>query len=88
MHLRLFTDHTYMFRSPSATIFREYSSKEYNKKSVWRISSGSEFIKCYNILKLVDVKREKMINGYILQTQLLITLSRFTSRVLGCYNIL
>ena len=32
MHLWLFIDHTYMFRSPSATILRVYSIKEYNKK--------------------------------------------------------
>jgi hypothetical protein len=35
MHLllyTLFTDHTYMFQSPSATILRVYSIKEYNKK--------------------------------------------------------
>jgi hypothetical protein len=32
MHLWLFIDHTCMFRSPSATILRVYSIKEYNKK--------------------------------------------------------
>jgi hypothetical protein len=32
MHLWLFIDHAYIFRSPSATIFRVYNIKEYNKK--------------------------------------------------------
>jgi hypothetical protein len=35
MHLwlhTLFINHTYMFRSPSETILRVYSIKEYNKK--------------------------------------------------------
>ena len=31
MHLQLFIDHTYVFQSPSATIFRVYSIKDYNK---------------------------------------------------------
>jgi hypothetical protein len=53
MHLWLFRNHTYMFLSSSATIFRVYSVKEYNKMSVWRISSRSEFIKCCKILKLL-----------------------------------
>jgi hypothetical protein len=35
MHLWLFIDHTYMFRSPSATMFRMYAMKEYNKKCVY-----------------------------------------------------
>jgi hypothetical protein len=39
MHLRLFIDHIHMFRSPSATIFRVYSIKEYYEKFVWRIWS-------------------------------------------------
>jgi hypothetical protein len=30
--LRLFTDHTYMFRSHSAIILRGYSIEKYNKK--------------------------------------------------------
>jgi hypothetical protein len=51
MHLWLFTDHTYMFRPPSATILRVYIVKEYNS-FVWRISPRYEFIKYYKILKL------------------------------------
>ena len=35
MHLWLFIDHTYMFRSPSATMFRMHTIKEYNKKCVY-----------------------------------------------------
>ena len=56
MHLKLYTlfiDHTYMFRSPSATILRVHSIKEYNKKSIWRIGPKSEYIKCYQILKFL-----------------------------------
>jgi hypothetical protein len=32
MHLWLLINHTYIFRSPSATIFRVYIIKMYNKK--------------------------------------------------------
>jgi hypothetical protein len=59
MHLLLFTDHTYMFRSPSATILRVYSIKGYNKKFVWRISPRSRFTKCYNIILSTFRKRVK-----------------------------
>jgi hypothetical protein len=34
MHLWLFIDQTYMFRSPSETILRVYSIEEYNEKFV------------------------------------------------------
>ena len=52
-HSYLFVDHTYMFRSLSATILRVYNIKEYDKKFMWPNSRGSEFIKCYKILKLL-----------------------------------
>ena len=46
--------HTYMFRSPYATILRVYSIKKYNKRlCVWRNSLSSQFIKCYKILKFL-----------------------------------
>ena len=38
-----------MFRSPSATILRVYSIKDYNTKFVWLISPISDFVKCYKI---------------------------------------
>jgi hypothetical protein len=47
MHLwlhELFIDHTYMFRSPSATIVKTYGIKEYNKKFMRRISPISVII--------------------------------------------
>jgi hypothetical protein len=49
----LFIDHTYMFRSPSATTLRVNSIKEYNKSFVWRDCPRSEFIKCYKIPKFL-----------------------------------
>jgi hypothetical protein len=55
MHLwlnTLFIDHTYMFRSPSATILRVYSIKECNKNLCGESVQDFEFIKCYTILKL------------------------------------
>jgi hypothetical protein len=39
------------FRSPSATILRVQSIKEYNENCVWRVSARSNFIKYYNIMK-------------------------------------
>ena len=45
MRLWMFTKHAYKFRSPSATILKVYSIKEYYKMFVWRICPRYEFYK-------------------------------------------
>ena len=77
----LFIDHTYMFRSSSATILRVYSIKEYNKscmcvKSVPIQPPCDALTDQYN-RKFYDIQIQSF-NNFIM----------ITSRILEFYNIL
>ena len=59
MHLRLFFDHTYIFWSPSATIFIVYSIKEWNKRLCVATNQSKIWVyKYYKILKSPDKYKE------------------------------
>jgi hypothetical protein len=65
MHLSLFINHTYMFRSPSATILRMYSIKEYNKKLCVTIQSTIWVYKMLWNSRTVDLNRNKIIKSCV-----------------------
>jgi hypothetical protein len=84
MHLWLYTlfiDHTYMFRSPSATFLTVQSTQEYSNKWCMANQSQSSF-------PAVNLPTSTTGDFTTYKYKLLITLSWFASRILKFYNIL